>query len=186
MPNEFQSLRGQLLLDGGQLQGSSFHRAVVLICHHNDEGAFGLILNQKSPSTVAEVLDGDFPPGLKAENLFIGGPVQGSTLSYLHSDNFLLRANVLPNLHLGHTVEEVIELGDSMSTTQRLRIFAGYSGWGAGQLEGEMKRGAWLLEPATLDLIFEEEVETLWKKILLTQGWKERLLANSPDNPTSN
>ncbi len=186
MAKEFQSLRGLLLLDGGQLRGSSFHRAVVLVCHHDEDGAFGLILNQKSHSKPADAFSGKIPHELQAEPVFIGGPVGDRTLTYLHSDRFLLNASVMPNLHMGHDFEEVIELKESMSTTQRLRIFSGYSGWGSGQLDNELRHGAWLLHQATVDLVFDEEIETLWKRILLAMGWTGKLLADSPDDLSLN
>ncbi len=135
---------------------------------------------------MAEVFEGELPIVLKKEPLFFGGPVQGSALSYLHSDTFLLQANVLPNLRLGHAIEDVLELGGTFSKTQRLRFFAGYSGWGAGQLEAEMERGAWLLHPATLDLVFDNASESLWRRILHSQGGKSKLLANSPEDLSSN
>lgn len=181
-----QSLRGNLLLDGGLLQGSYFHRTVILVCSHTEEGAFGLVLNRPSTATVGEALTADLPPGLKLEPLFVGGPVGESELSYLYSDNFLSDANVMLNLKMGHSLEELAGLGESLSTTQRIRVFAGYAGWGPKQLEGEMERGAWLTHPASPDLVFEECVQGLWKMILKTRGWKHRLLADSPDDPSAN
>ena len=181
-----QSLRGKLLLDGGLLRGSYFHRTVILICSHTEEGAFGLVLNRPSPSTLGEVLPEEILPGLKSEPLFLGGPVAETEVSYLYSDNFLLNANVMANLQLGRSLEDLAGLSESPTTTQRVRVFAGYAGWGPKQLEGEMQRGSWLTHPASPDLVFEESVGELWKKILLTKGWEQRLLAESPDDPSAN
>ena len=128
MPKEFQSLRGQLLLDSGDLRGSFFNRSVVLICQHDENGAFGLVLNQPSPNKVGEVLVADLPDTIKEMNLYMGGPVQTSALSYLHSDVFLPDANVMPNLSLGHSLEELVDLGQSFASTQQIRLFAGYAG----------------------------------------------------------
>ena len=84
------SLKGQLLLDNGTLGGSFFHRTVVLICEHDAEGAFGLILNRPTPNKVGDAIVADLPDTLKAMTLFLGGPVQppGHELSlhrHLHS-----------------------------------------------------------------------------------------------------
>src|SRR5690349_11164521 len=73
-PEKF--LKGQLLLDSGQLRGSFFQRTVVLICEHNAEGAFGLVLNRSSGSKIGEMVVADLPEALKEYPLFLGGPVQ--------------------------------------------------------------------------------------------------------------
>lgn len=181
MPKKFQSIKGQLLLDGGELQGSFFHRTVVLICEHNAEGAFGLILNRVMENKVGEMVVADLPERLREQFLFLGGPVQPSALSYLHSDAFIPDANVMPNLSLGHSLESMVELGESFSPTTRVKIFAGYAGWTAGQLEGEMKRKSWVSHPATVDLVFADPA-TLWKRILREKGGLHRLVSESPEN----
>jgi putative transcriptional regulator len=187
MAQEFKSLKGQLLLDSGELQGSFFHRSVVLICSHDSEGAFGLVLNQPSPNKVGEVLVADLPEPIKELNVFMGGPVQTSALSYLHSDVYLPDANVLPNLNLGHSLEDLVDLGQSFASTQKLRLFAGYAGWTAGQLESELKRKAWLTHPASLDLVFREDPTALWQLILKKKGgWQYRLLAEGPEDLSRN
>ena len=186
MAESFSSLKGQLLLDSGQLRGSIFHRSVVLICHHDSDGAFGLILNQPTDNNVGDVLVADLPQQIKDETLFIGGPVQTNALTYLHSDTFLPDANVIPNLNMGHSLDDLQELASSFSPTRQLRCFAGYAGWSGGQLEGEMKRKAWLVHPASLELVFPDSPKNLWKKILTAKGWKYRLLAEGPEDPSWN
>ena len=182
MADILNNLKGKLLLDGGKLAGSFFHRTVVLVCEHNAEGALGLVLNHPSGCKVGEMIVADFPDSFKEQDLLIGGPVQPAALSYLHSDAFLPEANVLPNLHLGHSLETLVDIGESFSSTQKVKIFAGYSGWSAGQLEEEMQRGAWVTHPASLDLVFKTEPANLWKVILDKKGWQYRLAAQSPED----
>jgi putative transcriptional regulator len=186
MPEKQKFLKGQLLLDSGQLRGSFFQRTVVLICQHDAEGAFGLVLNRTTGSNVGEMIVADLPDTLKSFPLYLGGPVQPSALSFLHSDAFLADANVMPNLSLGHSLDSLVELGDSFSATRKIRMFAGYSGWSAGQLEDEMKRKAWLTHPASLELVFDTAPEDLWQAILRRKGWKYRLLAQMPEDPSVN
>ena len=186
MAVKFQSLKGQLLLDSGQLRGSFFNRSVVLICQHDAQGAFGLVLNQPSPNKVGEMLVADLPDVIKEMNLHMGGPVQTSALSYLHSDVYLPDANVLPNLSLGHSLEELVDLGQSFAATQRIRLFAGYAGWTGGQLESEIKRKAWLTHPADLELVFRADPADLWQEILKMKGWEYRLLAEGPEDLSRN
>jgi putative transcriptional regulator len=179
-------LKGQLLLDSGQLLGSFFQRTVVLICQHDAEGAFGLVLNRSTGSNVGEMIVADLPDELKGRPLYLGGPVQPSALSYLHSDAFLADANVMPNLSLGHSVDDLVELGEGFSPTRKLKVFAGYAGWSPGQLEGEMKRKAWLTHPASLELVFDAAPEQLWQEILRRKGGLYRLLAQSPEDLSQN
>src|SRR5882724_11720371 len=150
-------LRGQLLLDSGQLSGSFFQHTVVLVCQHDAEGAFGLVLNRSSGNKLGEMLVANVPEPLKEQPLYLGGPVQLSALSFLHSDNFLPEASVMPNLDLGHSLDSLVELGESFSASKKVKLFAGYAGWSPGQLEDEMKREAWLIHPASLELVFDAD-----------------------------
>jgi putative transcriptional regulator len=179
-------LKGQLLLDSGQLRGSFFQRTVVLICQHDAEGAFGLVLNRATGSNVGEMIVADLPESLKACPLYLGGPVQSSALSYLLSDTFVPDANVIPNLSVGHSIDSLVEIGESLSPTRKLKMFAGYAGWSPGQLEDEMKRKAWLTHPASLELVFDTPFDQLWQTILRRKGWKYKLLAQMPEDLSAN
>lgn len=186
MAGEFKSLRGQLLLDAGSLGGSFFQRTVVLICHHDAEGAFGLVLNRPAGGKLGELVVADLPEALREEPVYVGGPVQPSALSYLHTEEGLLEANVMALLNLGHSLDALMELGEGVSPTRKVRVFAGYSGWSPGQLESEMRRKAWLTHPASVELVFHPETELLWKRILLQKGWRHRLLAEAPEDYARN
>lgn len=180
--SESRSLKGQLILDSGQLRGSFFHRSVVLVCHHDSDGAFGLVLNQPTQNRIGDVLVADFPAAFKDELLYLGGPVQTNALTYLHTDSFLPEANVIPNLSMGHSLDDLQDLVSSFSATRQIRCFAGYAGWTGGQLESEMERKAWVTHPASLDLVFGNSSDKLWKDILTCKGWKYRLLAEGPED----
>jgi putative transcriptional regulator len=186
MAEENKFLKGQLLLDSGQLRGSFFQRTVVLICQHDAEGAFGLVLNRATGSNVGEMIVADLPDTLKSNPLYLGGPVQPSALSFLHSDSFIPDANVMPNLSLGHSLDSLMELGESFSATRKVKMFAGYAGWSPGQLEEEMKRKAWLTHPASLELVFETDPGQLWQSILQKKGWKYKLLSQMPEDLSLN
>src|SRR3954454_1515256 len=125
MPGTETFLKGQLLLDSGQLRGSFFGRTVVLICQHDAEGAFGLVLNRATGSNVGVMIVADLPDPLKVCPLYLGGPVQPSALSFLHTDAFIPDANVMPNLSLGHSLDTLIEIGESFSATRKVKMFAG-------------------------------------------------------------
>jgi putative transcriptional regulator len=186
MAAETKYIKGQLLLDSGQLSGSFFQRTVILICEHNAEGAFGLVLNRSIGTKVGEMIVADLPESLKESPLYLGGPVQPTALSFLHSDSFIPDANVIPNLSLSHSLDALVDLGEEFSPNRKVKLFAGYSGWSPGQLEDEMKRKAWLTHPASLELVFKPDPATLWQNILQQKGWKYKLLSQMPDDPSMN
>lgn len=195
MAEKSKLFKGQLLLDSGQLQGF-FQRTVVLICEHTAEGAFGLVLNRNTGSKVGEMIVADLPERLKDSPLYLGGPVQPTALSFLHSDIFMpdagvlpsldyeaSGANVLPNLSLGHSLDELMDIGESFSAQKKVRLFVGYAGWSGGQLEDEMKRKAWTLFPASLELVFDTPPEKLWAEVLNRKGgWRNKLRAQMPED----
>ena len=183
MSAKIKSLRGQLLLDSGQLGGSYFQRTVVLVCQHDPEGAFGLVLNRPLGKAVGELIVANLPEGIKTSPLFLGGPVQPAALSYLHTDHFVPDDGVMPNLALGHSLDDLVEIGEKYSPAVKVRMFAGYAGWSPGQLESEMKRKAWLTFPASMNLVFDTPPDQLWQKVLHSKGgWKNRILAQMPED----
>ena len=100
MDEPFKSLRGQLLIDSGNLAGSFFSRTVVLLCQHSQEGAFGLTLNRSTEKTVGEMIVEDLPERICEQDLSIGGPVQAQAMSFLHSDNFFYFTNIFVNSNI--------------------------------------------------------------------------------------
>jgi len=178
--------KGQLLLDSGQLRGSFFQRAVVLVCEERPGGAIGLVLNRASGTNVGGMLIAGLPQTLKGYPLFVGGPVEPSALSFLHTETLLPSANVLPNLSVGHSWEGLCEIEESFSPTRKMRVFAGYTGWSPGQLEEEVRRGAWIRHPASVPLVFETNPRQLWETILRQKGRRYRLLAQMPEDPSLN
>lgn len=179
-------MKGHFLLDGGGLSGSFFHRTVVLICRHTPEGAFGLVVNRPTPNLVGDVLNTKLPDSIQESFIHIGGPVQPSALTYLHTDVYLPEGDILPNLAMGHSMEELVAIGGSHSPGKQIRCFAGYAGWSPGQLEAEMQRDAWLVHQATVDRVFHPTSDNLWREILKEKGGRHRLLAEAPEDPSRN
>jgi putative transcriptional regulator len=107
-------------------------------------------------------------------------------LSFLHNDVYLPDCNVMPNLRLGHSLDGLLDIADSYSSTQRVKVFAGYAGWSAGQLDGELERDTWMTHPASLELIFHPQPQDLWQIILRVKGWKYRMIAEGPEDPSWN
>jgi putative transcriptional regulator len=184
-----QSLKGKLILDGGKLAGSEFHRSVVLICHHDPAGAFGLVLNRPSEHKVGEVLTEPLPEPMNDLSLYVGGPVQPqgfSCLIYEPTNDEVTEATVMPGLRIAHTIEELAEPSGELKSTRQLKVFAGYTGWGPAQLDNEIKQADWLTYPASMELVFSPHPEELWKLILRNMGPAYRLLAETPDDLSRN
>ncbi|RZO60896.1 MAG: YqgE/AlgH family protein [Limisphaerales bacterium] len=182
MNNEFQSLKGHLLLDAGGMYGSSFHHSIILICQHSPEGAFGLVLNQPTENCVGEVLPFNLPPDVKRQFVRNGGPVDEQSVHILHSDAFMFQGNVLNNLSLMQDLNDLNDLENSVNPDQKIGVFTGYSGWGAGQIESELARKSWLIHPASTELIFNKSNQSDWRNLLRQMDWQQRLLANGPDD----
>lgn len=177
---------GTLLIAAASLPDSNFSRSVVLICDNHDQGAFGLVLNQPIPlrlsDGVSDLAGWDAP-------LFRGGPVQQSTLHFLHRCPFLDIGSreVMPGLYLGGDFDRL----NHQVKTRHLdpddfRFFIGYSGWGKDQLEDELERDSWYTIPATMDLVFTPDVGNLWRETFRGMGDDYTLLSNFPDDPRWN
>lgn len=185
------SLRGQLLIAGPTLQDPNFVRTVVLVGEHNDEGALGVVLNRPSDTTVGEAvpdleeLTGDEDP------VYVGGPVQPSAVLVLAE--YLIPAEA-PQLVTGDVGFLAIDDEDESTAPAyseatplaRARVFAGYAGWGPGQLEDELERDDWIIVDARADDVFDEDATTLWSRVLERQGGHLRLVARMPLDPSSN
>ncbi len=178
------TLRGQLLIAGPGLFDPNFRRTVVLIGEHNDEGALGVVLNRPADlevQGVIPVLAGVVGPG---ERLFVGGPVQpeGAVILAELADPGLADVPVFGSI--GFLTGDV-EAAAAKAIT-RARVFAGYAGWGPGQLENELEEDSWILEAALPDDVFTADPEGLWTAVLRRKGAKYRLLSTMPLDPSLN
>lgn len=155
-------LTGHFLVASRYLRDPNFAQSVVLMIHHNDEGAMGVVINRPSDKTVTEVWDviGNDPCD-REEFIFIGGPVPGPLLA-LHSIEEFSEHDVLPDLHVATSRDSLDVL--VRRTEDVLRLYSGHAGWGSGQLEGEMEAGGWLTTRATVDDVFADH-ETIWKTV---------------------
>jgi len=178
------SLRGHLLVSGPGLWDPNFRRTVVLIGHHDDGGAVGVVLNQPLDATVEEAAPPLSPLVPSGEPLFRGGPVQPESAVVLADFEDPDRAGVLALDSIGFLPEESDT--DSLGGLRRARVFAGYAGWGAGQLEAEMAEESWHATPALPGDVFTDSPDGLWAKAVARLGPGFRLLTTMPLDPTQN
>jgi putative transcriptional regulator len=180
-----ESLRGQLLVAGATLPDPNFARTVVLVCEHSDEGALGLVLNRPGEHVVGEVAPELAP--LVGEEAVIdsGGPVQPDALLVLgeFEDASWAGMPILGSVGLMGDRREISEL---VGVTRRARAFAGYAGWGPGQLDAELQRDDWFVAPAGIDDIFDPDADVLWSRVLDRKGGHYRVVARMPVDPSVN
>jgi putative transcriptional regulator len=179
-----ESLRGQLLIASPSLLEPNFHRAVVLIGEHNEEGALGVVLNRPAPASVQEAAPPLAPLVGGEESLFIGGPVQSEAAVVVAEFEYPDAAGLVVFDSIGFLMGEVDPL--SVQGVRRARVFAGYAGWGAGQLEAELELSAWMLEPATPGDVFSDQPAGLWSAVLRRKGGRYAMLALMPVDPSLN
>jgi putative transcriptional regulator len=178
------SLQGQLLVASPGLLDPNFRRAVVLVTEHTQDGAAGLVLNRPTESEVSEIV-----PALESlvddgEPVFMGGPVQPNGVLVL--GEFLDPDDAAVPLFGSLGFPSLEEPDEVVPLTTRRRIFAGYAGWGSGQLEDELAREDWILEEAQPDDAFTEEPAELWADVLRRKGGIYELVARMPEDPSVN
>ena len=178
MSDASESLRGKLLIAAPSLF-DYFRRAVILVLEHTPDGAMGVVLNRESETPVAEALPAlaDLPGSDGVVRL--GGPVSPESVVALG--------------HFGDPGEAGLRVVGPLGTLdpeadntslRRLRVYAGYAGWGPGQLDGELEEGAWIVQQAHPDDPFRDG--DVWSEALRRKGGGYRLLATMPSDPSLN
>ena len=194
-----ESLKGYFLISENNMLDPNFFQTVVLILEHNQEGAFGLIVNRRSRFTL-----GDIPlqfPKTHGDDLhiYVGGPVQQEYLFVLHSE--------MPKGHQSSTSAiqpvEGVSFEPSFSHLEKyfdssywnsipaddqpqMHLYLGYSGWAPGQLEQELQVGSWIFHPAHPKIIFHSQPDKGWREALRAKGGIYKIFANSQQDPSLN
>ena len=182
---------GQLLVATPRLADPNFERSVVLVLDHDESGSLGVVLNRPSPVPVGEILEDWQELVAEPGVLFHGGPVG--------TDSALAVASI----PVGQDPEEdpvgfrrlfddtgIIDLDTPTelldSAISRLRIFAGYAGWGDGQLVAEVEEGSWYVLPLEAGDVFGSDPERLWARVLRRQPGELAWVSTRPADPTMN
>lgn len=183
-----ESLKGHFLVASPQLLDPNFVRTVVLMLHHSEEGAFGVVLNRPAESTIQELWEKVGEGECESQQLVnVGGPVSGPLMA-LHTNASASEMEVLPGLYFAAQRENLEKI--LRENLRPVRIFVGHAGWAEGQLEQELEQGAWLTSPARSEYVFCAPDFDLWKTVTRQIG--DQLLTASlgikhiPENPSFN
>jgi putative transcriptional regulator len=180
-----ESLTGKLLIASPAILDPNFRRTVVFVTAHTDDGAVGLILNRPSETTIGEAVpqleslaDRDLP-------VFVGGPVNPKGVAVLAEFDDPDDAGVWVVDAIGYlALDDALE--DGPPPLGRIRVFAGVAGWGEQQLEAELERDDWFVEPASPNDVFTADPAGLWSSVLRRKGGEYELVARMPFDPSLN
>ena len=180
-----ESIKGQLLVAGADLFDPNFRRTVVLVTEHGEDGALGLVLNRPAETTVLEAVPGLLPLVESDAPVYVGGPMDQQSLLVLaeFDDPDDSAATVFEDVGFVHGDAD-IEL--AAACVRRARVFAGYAGWSAGQLDNELESDGWIVTPAEREDVFGDGNEELWSAVLRRKGGPYALLATMPPDPSLN
>ena len=181
--------KGSLLIANPVLPDPNFSRTVILLCNHNDQGSFGLVINRstqlKAPDLFSDI---DI---LRSYNtkIYMGGPVSQSMVFYLYrsAKDVIDLDKICSGVYLGSNLETLESLYlDIENPGENIRFYLGYSGWSGGQLDGEMEQNSWLVQNANEKLVFLDSEELIWLKAVNSLGEKYQYLTKAPVNPQWN
>lgn len=167
-----------------QLMDPNFHRAVVLLVHHDDEGTFGVVVNRTTEITadrLCESIEVDWRGNPGAE-IHWGGPVQPQTGWVLFDERTAVGGReevrtLVDGLSFAGSLEVLREVASD--PPDRMRVMLGYAGWAPGQLESELQQGAWLVAPLDGSSVFEVDPDDMWSHILRSLGIEPATLVAS-------
>lgn len=188
-PDDQPALGGRLLVATPRLDDPNFTRTVVLVLEHGAPGAVGVVLNRPMHVEVGEILAGwaelagAAPPGV----IFSGGPVSPDAVIGLARP---APSTAPPPWHEVAPGIAVVDLSvapsDQPAPLQAARLFSGYAGWDAEQLEGEIEEGAWFVLEALASDVLGDDPDRLWHDVLQRQGGRLAMLASYPPKPGVN
>lgn len=177
-------LEGRLLVASPRLIDPNFTRTVVALLNHDEEGAMGLVINRPTETPVSDhlpdrVVERLAPPPV----VFYGGPVEPAVAIGLRQS---YDAGEESTPIQGVSMFDLGEGDGAEPTRGGLRVFAGYAGWGPGQLEDEVEEESWIIVAAFAGDVFSSSPEGLWAGVLSRQGGRIALLASMPLDPQLN
>lgn len=185
------SLKGHFLVAASHLRDPNFYRSVVLILEHNQQGAMGLIINRPSEVSVETALSTKICLNGTDGVVFSGGPVETSALMILHNSRLLGKSDeqIVPGVYLAgsqDSFDRLVHPDDDPQTTVRFRVYCGYAGWDARQLDGELARGDWHVVAGDPDVVLDNDPYGVWDVCMRRLHRANRILPHDARNPEWN
>jgi len=189
--NKLEPQKGRLLITEPFMENDYFHRSVILLCEHNEDGSFGFVLNNYTDVKLSEFDNmSDVEVNTDKFRISLGGPVSAKNLYYIHTLGELLpdSIHVAGNIYAGGDFDALKKLiNDEKVTPDQVRFFLGYSGWVEKQLNGELKQNSWLVADLENSAdIMNVNYDNIWKEYMEKQGGKYKAFANFPKDPALN
>lgn len=181
--------KGSLLIANPVLPDPNFSRTVILLCNHNEQGSFGLVINRSAELKAPDLFSSIDILKSYNEKIYIGGPVSQSMVFYLYRSgkDVIGLDKICSGVYLGSNLETLESLYlDIENPEENIRFYLGYSGWSGGQLDGEMEQNSWLVQDANEQLVFLDSVNLIWPKAVNSLGEKYQYLTKAPVNPQWN
>lgn len=186
-------LAGYFLISELELADPNFTRTVVLVISHDEQGAFGLVVNRPAQAGLGDILADYEEPPAAGIPVFVGGPVEQQFVFILHGglpDRSEHSREVVPGVIFEPAFDTVGEYLKTdwgrLETRPPVHLFAGYSGWSPGQLESELAEGAWLVKPAESTLVFHPDPQAAWHDAFGSLGEMFRIAAETGHRPSLN
>lgn len=181
--------KGRLLLATPPLEEPHFDRTVIYMLEHHEDGAIGIVLNRPSDEALEAPLDRWIDLQSAPSSVFVGGPVETNAMIGMATTKFVVEEPVehlTPISGLIASTDLSADPAIVAAHVDRVRVFRGYAGWGAGQLDSEIGEGAWLVLDAQIDDVFSDRPEELWHDVLRRQPGRLSWLALAPPDLSMN
>jgi len=178
--------KGKVLISEPFLNDPNFKRTIILLTEHGEEGSIGFVLNKPTDYRIHEVIE-EFPEFDSV--VYYGGPVQLNTLQFIYKGENVIDGSIeiMPGLYWGGSFDILKTLISSGAVSPRdFRFFLGYSGWIDGQINDELAINSWIVANSSIENIFSDEPDKLWRETLKGMGKKFAILASFPENPSVN
>ena len=179
--------KGTFMIASPDIDSGIFFRSVVLICEHNPNGSFGLVVNKSLDLELPEEIVSMTHMVNPHVGILAGGPVQTNQMMLLHTSDQIPQQTmkVTEGVYLGGDLQF---LHDVLSDENgpMINLCFGYAGWSAGQLEREFLDGSWLLHPASSYHIFQIPADKLWQQLLREMGGRYSTLSMIPEDLSLN
>ncbi|GBF51417.1 transcriptional regulator [Leptospira ryugenii] len=181
------STKGKLLISNSSVIQDFFHKSIILMVDHDEDGAFGLVLNKPTEQTLESLIK-NLPDTEHADRtVYAGGPVDNMFVTIVHNHKASRDPGVeiIPGIFMARSYDTLVEVLQSPECS--FRVFQGYSGWSPGQLEGEFEKLSWVLAEPKEEMIFQaSDSEDLWKDALRSKGGIYKYFVEHTKDPLLN